>query len=210
MFRNADPARTRKRKTRSQQQTRALALVPPSPAPSGSSSWLDQSAPGTPFMAMDDGRDAVESAWRAQALVSRAGDDMVNPQLYLPITEHWTSQSVPIMLNVYAPIEFLTKMYSNSMPDGPLVWAAHLFSRTYVTNLRYPTAMCRESYEETQRELGMYLGKTLGAVGEALKKPSGATRDDILATVWTLANYEVSFHPDSFPGGTRIFCGKCC
>ena len=137
---------------------------------------------------------AALSAWEAKALLAAktGAACMAEPHLYMPVTEHWTSHSVPIMLNVYAPIEFLSDIYSHSLPDGPLVWAAHLFSRTYVTNLRYPTAMCRASYDETQRELGMYLGKTLGAVGAALKKPAGAMRDDILATVWTLANYEVS------------------
>lgn len=35
------------------------------------------------------------------------------------------------------------------------------------------------------------MGKTLTAVSEALSKPDGAFRDDVLATVWILANYEV-------------------
>lgn len=57
--------------------------------------------------------------------------------------------------------------------------------------MRYPTAVHNDSKSETQRELGKYLGKTLSAVGEALKSPEGTRRDDVLATVWILANYEV-------------------
>ena len=49
---------------------------------------------------------------------------------------------------------------------------------------------CR-SITETEKELGTYLGKTLSSVGEALKSPGGALRDDVLATVWILTNYEV-------------------
>lgn len=45
--------------------------------------------------------------------------------------------------------------------------------------------------DETDKALGMYMGKTLTAVSEALSKPDGAFRDDVLATVWILANYEV-------------------
>lgn len=58
--------------------------------------------------------------------------------------------------------------------------------------MQYSTALSRGSDTETQRELGGYLGKTLNLVSEALKTPEGAQRDDILATVWILTNYEVS------------------
>lgn len=37
------------------------------------------------------------------------------------------------------------------------------------------------------------MGKTLSAVNAALNDPAGAFRDDVLATVWILANYEVRF-----------------
>ncbi|KAM0437635.1 hypothetical protein ACHAPT_001999 [Fusarium lateritium] len=107
------------------------------------------------------------------------------------MNEHWTSHSVPILLNVYSTLEFLHDTYKKNAVNGPLVWAAHLFSRTYVTNLRYPTAIDNGSVTETERELGTYLGKTLSSVGEALKSPGGALRDDVLATVWILTNYEL-------------------
>ena len=107
------------------------------------------------------------------------------------INEHWTSHSVPILLNVYSTMRFLSDMYQTCPADGPLVWAAHLFSRTYVINLRYPTVMHSESLAETQKELGTYMGKTLSAVSSALKDPAGAIRDDVLATIWVLANYEL-------------------
>lgn len=60
-----------------------------------------------------------------------------------------------------------------------------------MTNLRNPTAVHNDSTDETDKLLGMYMGKTLTAVSEALSKPDGAFRDDVLATVWILANYEV-------------------
>lgn len=109
-----------------------------------------------------------------------------------PLTEHWTTHSVPIILNVYSTLDFLHNIYRINSRNGPLVWAAHLFTRTYVTNIRYPISIYKESEVENQRELGTYLGKTLSAVNTALKEPDGAFRDDVLATVWILANYEVS------------------
>lgn len=105
--------------------------------------------------------------------------------------EHWTNQSIPILLNVWSTMSFLSRMYSTYPTDGPLVWVAHLFSRTYVTNLWYPTAITNESVIDTQKELGRYMGMTLSAVSSALKDPEGAMRDDVLATVWVLANYEL-------------------
>lgn len=108
-----------------------------------------------------------------------------------PLTEHWTTHSVPIILNVYSTLEFVHDIYRSNVQNGPLLWAAHLFSRTYVTNIRYPTSKYTESQEETDRELGVYLSKTLTSVNAALQKPEGAQRNDVLATVWILCNYEV-------------------
>ena len=107
------------------------------------------------------------------------------------MTEHWTTHSVPILLNIYSTLEFLSNLYSIAPTSGPLIWAAHLFTRTYVSNIRYPTSIYRESERENARELATYLGKTLKAVNVALREPDGALRDDVLATVWILANYEV-------------------
>ncbi|TWU77875.1 hypothetical protein ED733_004352 [Metarhizium rileyi] len=108
-----------------------------------------------------------------------------------PLQEHWTNNSVPIMLNVYSTLDFLHNAYRINSRDGPLIWAAHLFTRTYVTNIRYPITVHRGSERESQREIGTYLGKTLSAVNAALKEPDGVFRDDVLATVWILSNYEL-------------------
>lgn len=105
--------------------------------------------------------------------------------------EHWTNHSVPILLNIYENFDLLQTLYSEHTENGPLLWAAHLLSRTYVTNMRYPTAVYKGSVTETEQELGSYLGKALSSVTVALKEPDGAFRDDILVTVWILANYEV-------------------
>ncbi|GAO15092.1 hypothetical protein UVI_02048480 [Ustilaginoidea virens] len=95
-----------------------------------------------------------------------------------------------MLLNVYSTLDFLHNVYRLSFHNGPLIWAAHLFSRTYVTNLRHPGFVYNDSVGETRRELGTYLGKTLSAVNAALQKPEGAFRDDVLATIWVLTNYE--------------------
>lgn len=119
---------------------------------------------------------------------TQTGGSLIIPQ---SLSEHWTAHSIPILLNVYYTLDFLHDTYKKSSPQGPLLWATHLFARTYITNLRYPTAIDNGSVEQTDKELGTYLGKTLSSVSEALKTPDGPMRDDVLATVWILANYEV-------------------
>lgn len=129
---------------------------------------------------------------------TETGGSLIIPQ---SLNEHWTSHSIPILLNVYYTLDFLHDTYKKSSPQGPLLWATHLFARTYITNLRYPTAIDNSSVEKTDKELGAYLGKTLSSVSAALKTPDGAMRDDVLATVWILTNYEVNrcFTPRSCP-----------
>ncbi|KAI1023796.1 hypothetical protein LB504_004968 [Fusarium proliferatum] len=108
--------------------------------------------------------------------------------------QHWTLHSIPIFLNVYSTLPFFYDMYRN-IGDGPLVSATHLFSRAYVTVLRQPTAKYNKSVIENDRELTTHLGKTLTSVRFALTQPGGAYRDDLLATIWILANYEASSVP---------------
>ncbi|KAM5356116.1 hypothetical protein ACJ41O_002762 [Fusarium nematophilum] len=185
VFRNANPTTVKKRKKRAQQASREVSVV--SFQSSSSSSSPD---PGTPSTLRSDDFD--------QSLVSSTPTEIVpftatESTLILPqsLNEHWTAHSVPILLNVYSTLEFLRNTYKKNTLDGPLLWAAHLFSRTYVTNLRYPTAIDNASVSQTEQELGTYLGKTLSSVGAALKSPDGAFRDDVLATVWILTNYEL-------------------
>ncbi|CEJ90684.1 Putative Expressed protein [[Torrubiella] hemipterigena] len=109
----------------------------------------------------------------------------------VPLHEHWSSQSIPILLNVYEAIDFVHNTYRNAEPDGALACAAHLFSRAYVTNLRYSSSVDDGVYDEINKELRVYMGRALRLISEALSKPGGAMRDDILATVWILANYEI-------------------
>lgn len=107
------------------------------------------------------------------------------------LSQHWTAQSIPIVLTIYSSIDFLKDVLAENYFDGPLVWAAHLFSRTYITNLHRPTALSNESATESAQEIGTYMGKTLSAVATALKDPEGAFRDDIISAVWMLCNYEI-------------------
>lgn len=109
----------------------------------------------------------------------------------ISLQEHWSSHSIPILLNVYEAIDFVYNNYRDAEPDGALVCAAHLFSRAYVTNMRFSSSVDDGAYEKINKELQRYLGRTLRLVSEALAKPGGVMRDDILATVWILTNYEV-------------------
>lgn len=186
MFRSANPAVAKKRKKRTQEIFASEASA--SEHMTSDSNMSSSSASPDPFQGE---LDAVLSAHESQAVVTRDGALFVQFPLSKSIHEHWTAHSVPILLDAYSTLQFLKNMYSQCPTEGPLVWAAHLFARTYVTNIQYPTAVQHESLVETQRELGSYMGKALSAVNEALQTEGGAWRDDVLATVWVLANYEL-------------------
>ncbi|KAF4971072.1 hypothetical protein FSARC_2020 [Fusarium sarcochroum] len=187
VFRNADPTSVKKRKKRTQQKARGESVISFASSSSSSSSSSDAATPST---IIEDDRELSPVSPRIIDLVNytNTGQALILPQ---SLSEHWTAHSVPILLNVYYTLDFLHDTYKKSGPQGPLLWATHLFARTYITNLRYPTAIHNGSVEQNDKELGTYLGKTLSSVGEALKSPGGAMRDDVLATVWILANYEL-------------------
>ena len=189
MFRNANPTTVKKRKQRTQEAF-ANASDASTPELVSSSSIAGSSSSGTPD-ALAEELDALVNDADAGAVVTKEGHLFVQFPLTKTVNEHWTAHSVPILLDAYSTLDFLNEMYSTCPPDGPLVWAAHLFARTYVTNIQYPTAIQHESLVETQRELGSYMGKTLNAVNAALRTHEGAWRDDVLATVWVLSNYEL-------------------
>lgn len=156
--------------------------APPTP------SSLGDSGPATPSLAFLDEDQPYLSPEEAQLILANSPSPLF---LTKPLHEHWTAQSIPILLNVYESLEFLNKIYQNYPQDGPLVWAAHLFSRTYITNVAHPTSVHKDAQEETEQELRTYMGKALRSVHGALQAPDGALRDDVLATVWILANYEL-------------------
>ncbi|PNP38272.1 hypothetical protein TGAMA5MH_09845 [Trichoderma gamsii] len=182
VFRNADPTAVKKRKKR----------TPQTPGVDESPSSASDTGFSTP--ALSPNGDFMFTPSTDVVLVNGVNCNAVAP-LTRPVFQHWTSHSVPIVLNVYSNFDFIQDIYNSYNIDGPLIWAAHLFSRTYVTNLRYPTAISRDAHAETERELGGYLGKALNSVNKALSTPDGAFRDDVLATIWLLSNYEVRiFH----------------
>ncbi|OAQ91750.1 N-terminal fungal transcription regulatory domain-containing protein [Purpureocillium lilacinum] len=200
VFRNADPSTVRKRKKRAAEHDDAQSSRSASPGSvsatgSGAGSRPESGSSTPSFSASADDLDTpfIFSAECKDLVPTSKSAPWPSYQVAVPksMAEHWTSHSVPILLNVYSTLDFLNNTYQQNPRDGPLVWAAHLFSRTYVTNIRYPTAIYRSSELETQRELGTYLGKTLSSVAAALKDPKGAFRDDVLATVWILSNYEL-------------------
>lgn len=165
----------KKRKQPAKQSTRRASPLPSETSSTSSPSFmLDQIEANSP--------EVLDRETQSSSLVQ-----VVPPTL----NQHWTSHSVPIILDLYSSLGFIHEVYHAYNQDGPLIWVAHLFTRTYITNLQYPTSASTQSRLDTQRELGTYLGKTLSAVAAAIKTPDGAARDDVLATVWILANYEV-------------------
>ncbi|KAK7430833.1 hypothetical protein QQZ08_002622 [Neonectria magnoliae] len=181
VFRNVNPTDLKKRKKRSQQDSTRQGSTA---SPTTTAGYSTPSA----FLGDDFENSLLLS--NSSDVVPFSGD---RTALVLPqsLNQHWTAHSVPILLNVYSTLDFLHDIYRENTENGPLVWAAHLFSRTYVTNIRHSTAMNKDSVTETDKELGSYLGKTLSSVNIALKTPNGAFRDDVLATVWILSNYEL-------------------
>ena len=191
MWRSVNPSTDQKRtikkaKKRAEQTDEAE-------SPGSSTSASRRSTPSSFIDFCDNHPDVVTLLPESMELVPSTTSASAQQHLPLtkPLNEHWTAHSIPIILNVYSTLDFLSGMYGSCPSDGPLVWAAHLFTRTYVINLRYPTAIHNESVAESHRELGGYMGKTLSAVSAALQTPQGASRDDILATVWILSNYEL-------------------
>lgn len=65
--------------------------------------------------------------------------------------------------------------------------------------------MSNDSATDSAKELGTYMGKTLSAVATALSTPQGAMRDDIMAAVWMLCNYEVGSGQDQNPQWQLMF-----
>ena len=184
MFRDVNPTIPVRRKRQSQRQRRV---------DSGNSTSVD-------------GDDTASQAELGQNQELYDKFHLTTPGMMSPsIQQHWTVQSVPILLNVYSSLSIIDHAFRRCDDDGPLMWAAHLFSRTYVTNVSHSSSNRRNSNGETSNELGNCLSKTLQEIRSALETKEGAKRDDILVTVWILAQYEVfdlcdlcfSSHPGS-------------
>lgn len=200
MFRNTNPIALRKRKKKTQELFAQASETSASENTTSDASASSNSSSMSPDPFQGE-LDAVLSSNDSQAVVTRDGAMFVQFPLSRHLNEHWTAHSVPILLDAYSTLNFLNNMYSHCPPDGPLLWAAHLFARTYVTNVRYPTAIQHESLAATKRDLGSYMGKTLAAINSALQTKEGAWRDDVLATVWVLANYELLVGSIGSPNG---------
>ncbi|XWW93035.1 hypothetical protein V2A60_000963 [Cordyceps javanica] len=203
VFRNADPSTLQRRRKRKAGEGAVASAITAASRDhnSSSSSSLSLSAPA---VAASEDNETNEVPVTSSGMVPAArgpedgggsssssgggGGAMV---LGRHVTEHWTAQSVPLLLDVYSTLDFLRDVYATGSRGGPLLWSAHIFTRTYIMNVRYPTHVADGLRGQTQRELAMYMGKTLRAVNRALGAPGDAARDDILATVWVLANYEV-------------------
>lgn len=188
MFRNSTPSGSKKNQKPKKESPAANGTSDSGPGPSHQSSIsITADSPVT----VDD----IVQRFTGDATVPRAWLQPAEFRTVMPrsLNQHWTQQSVSILLNVYSTIDFVHSTYRRYDRDGPLLWAAHLFSRTYVTNLRQPTALYSESADENKKILGIYMSRTLNAVSHALSSPQGALRDDVLATVWILANYEVRY-----------------
>ena len=100
------------------------------------------------------------------------------------------ADSWAILQNLYAD-QGGQNLYNMMKQGSPLEWAVRLFSKTWMTQIQKPTAVCNESLTVNQNELGDYMSKALRALANALETPGGAQRDDVLMAVLILTNYEV-------------------
>jgi hypothetical protein len=131
-----------------------------------------------PFNPMDAADDATSSAVMAMA-VGRA-----SPPLLIQVQESWKEHSVPLVMQYYEKVEFITEVYRSTPNDECLTMASHLFARAFMAN----HFLAPMDVGEMQR----YLGKALAAVADAIQDPVKSVMDSTIAAVWLLGNYEVS------------------
>ncbi|TID05034.1 hypothetical protein CH35J_003006 [Colletotrichum higginsianum] len=103
--------------------------------------------------------------------------------LLRPVRQHWTAESVPLVIGLYSGLDFLPGLFRGVGQDHCLRLAAHVFTRAYVINRFRP--------QTDYRELSMFLGNALASVQNAIMSPSTCTSDSTIIAVWLLGNYEL-------------------
>lgn len=105
------------------------------------------------------------------------------PPLLRPVRQHWTAESIPLVLDCYSSINFLPGLFKGVPDDHCLVRTSQAFARAYVLNRYRPNT--------DYRELSSCLGKALASVSAAINDPKAHTSDATIVAVWFLGNYEV-------------------
>ncbi|KAK1622862.1 hypothetical protein BDP81DRAFT_140373 [Colletotrichum phormii] len=99
------------------------------------------------------------------------------------LRQHWTAESIPLVLGFYQSLDFLPGLFRGAGQDHCLVLTGQVFTRAYMINRFRPRA--------DYRELSIVLGHALAAVQEAIRSPKTYTSDSTIVAVWLLGNYEL-------------------
>ncbi|KAK1483038.1 hypothetical protein CABS01_02774 [Colletotrichum abscissum] len=99
------------------------------------------------------------------------------------IRQHWTAESIPLVLGFYESLDFLPGLFRGAGQNHCLVLTGQVFTRAYMINKFRPRA--------DYRELSIVLGHALAAVQEAIRNPKTYTSDSTIVAVWLLGNYEL-------------------
>ncbi|OLN88151.1 hypothetical protein CCHL11_00172 [Colletotrichum chlorophyti] len=110
------------------------------------------------------------------------------PPLLRAVWQHWTAESVPLVLGCYSSLDFLPSLFKGLGEDHCLTLTGHVFTRAYVINRFGPHGL---GQGVDHRELSTYLGKALSSVSSAVNNPNTCTSDATIVAVWLLGNYEL-------------------
>ncbi|KAF0319386.1 hypothetical protein GQ607_013354 [Colletotrichum asianum] len=126
-------------------------------------------------------------AFTPESTASPASPQCLNvpstPPLLRPVRQHWTAESIPLVLDCYSSINFLPGLFKGVPDDHCLVRTSQVFARAYVLNRYRPNT--------DYRELSSCLGKALASVSAAINDPKAHTSDTTIVAVWFLGNYEL-------------------
>ncbi|KAK1965031.1 hypothetical protein LY78DRAFT_581290 [Colletotrichum sublineola] len=110
----------------------------------------------------------------------------VTPPLPLlrSVHQHWTAESIPLVIGFYPGMDFLPGLFGSVKPDHCLVLAGQVFARAYMIN----SFRRKTDY----RELSKLLSNALASVQKAIMSTKAYTSDSTIMAVWLLGNYEAS------------------
>ncbi|OHE93104.1 hypothetical protein CORC01_11593 [Colletotrichum orchidophilum] len=196
-FQNADPASfERRRKKRGQQHQQekddaaastgsgTLQIIEFTP-----DSWTTASSSSSPASSRQPSRQSTPATTitvTTTTSTTPSSTTTVSKQR-LPVLktlrQHWTAESVPLVLGFYQSLDFLPGLFRGVGHDHCLVLTGQVFTRAYMINRFRPRA--------DYRELSIVLGHALASVQEAIASPKTYTSDSTIVAVWLLGNYEL-------------------
>ncbi|KAK2060048.1 hypothetical protein LY76DRAFT_615356 [Colletotrichum caudatum] len=95
--------------------------------------------------------------------------------LLRPVHQHWTAESIPLVIGFYPGLDFLPGLFSRVEPDHCLVLACQAFAKAYIMN------RCRS--ETDYRELSRLLCSALASVQEAIMNTKAYTSDSTITAL---------------------------